>query len=137
MITKEDFKELVLAGASNAKQALSLERMKDVVNEEEDIEFPDEVYEIMNDTYFTETLSHLAMCVAGIIDSKDVEPIIVSYKYADLVSLFAFENENAEHYLDLIYKFYYEAYEEVIAELQQLDQSLPQDELFYVRRHMI
>ena len=137
MIKKEEFKELVLAGASSAKLALSLNKVRDILNDEDDIEVPDEVYEVMNDTWFAKPLSHLAMCVAGIVDSKDVEPIIVSYKYADLVSLFTFENDEAEHYLDLIYKFYYEADEEVMAELQQLDQSLPQDELFYVRRNLI
>ena len=136
MISKELFKELVLAGASTAKLTMAVKNMAKVVNDEDDIEFPDEVYEIANETYFARPLNHLISSIAGIVDTDKHPAISVAYLYTDTVSLFAFDNKGADHYLDLAYKFLYEP-EEVVDELSRFEKTLPKDELVYVRSYLV
>ena len=142
MISKDAFKNLVLAGAITVKNTIAVEQIdniiQDIVDENEDA-FPEEmekVFEIEDKCDFRIPLVHIASSIAEIIGTDKVESAVVKFKYLDAVSLFAFENEEAEHYTDLVYQFFYDP-ESAVEELDSLDNTLPEEKLYYVRRYVM
>ena len=142
MISKDAFKNLVLAGAITAKNTLAVEKIdeiiQDIVDENEDA-FPEEMeqaFEIEDKCDFRKPLVHIASCIADVVGTDKVESSVVKFMYLDAVSLFAFDNEEAEHYTDLVYQFLSDP-ESADEELNALDASLPEEEVYYVRRYMM
>ena len=60
----------------------------------------------------------------------------MKYRYLDAVSLAAFDNEESEHYTDLVYQFLFDP-ANVVEELAALENALPKEELFYVRSYVM
>lgn len=139
MISKDAFKELVLAGAITVKNALAIKRMEEIIednlDDDEDDPLPDEVFEIARKCSFTQPFSHIVSCIAEIVNTDKAERVIVKYKYVDAVSLFVFNSKEAERYTDLVYQYLYNP-ENAVEELSALEDSLPEEELYYVRRNL-
>ena len=144
MLSKDAFKKLVLAGAAAAKGYLATEKINktfvDIVSEDdyddEEYPAPQLYFEIADECDFREPLSHIVSCIAEIVNTDKLESIIVKYMYVDAVSLFAFGNEKAELYADLVYQYLSDP-ESAVDELNALDKALPEEELYYVRRYVM
>lgn len=143
MLSKDAFRELVLAGAITAKNTIATDKIdqiiQDIVDEDEDA-FPEEmekVFELVDDECdFRVPLAHIASCIAEIVNTDKLERVIVKYKYIDAVSLFAFGNKESEHYADVVYQYFYDP-ESAVEELTALDNALPEEELYFVRRNVM
>lgn len=68
MISKDAFKELVLAGAITVKNVLAIKRMEEIIednlDDDEDDPLLDEVFEIARKCSFTQPFSHIVSCIA-------------------------------------------------------------------------
>lgn len=142
MISKEAFRELVLAGAITVKNTLAVEKIdeivQDIIDENEDA-FPEEmekVFEIEDKCDFRIPLVHIAFCIAEIVGTDCADSATVKFKYLDAVSLAAFDNEKSEHYTDLAYQFFFDP-ANVVEELAALENALPKEELYYVRSYVM
>ena len=142
MISKEAFRELVLAGAITVKNTLAVEKIdeivQDIIDESEDA-FPEEmekVFEIEDKCDFRIPLVHIASCIAEIVGTDCADSATVKFKYLDAVSLAAFDKEKSEHYTDLAYQFFFDP-ANVVEELAALENALPKEELYYVRSYVM
>ena len=144
MISKDAFKKLVISGAATVKGYLATEKINqtfvDIISEDdyddEEYPAPQLYFEIADKCDFRIPLVHIASCIAEIVDTDKVESAVVKFKYLDAVSLVAFDNEKSEHYTDLVYQFFYDP-ESTVDELNELDNTLPEEELYYVRRYVM
>ena len=141
MLSKDAFKKLVLAGAITAKNTIATDKIEkiiqDVIDEDEDeCVLPEEVYEIAEECDFRVPLAHIASCIFEIVGTDCADSYTVKYKYLDAVSLAAFDNEKSEHYTDLVYQFFFDP-ANVVEELAALEDTLPKEELYYVRRYVM
>ena len=141
MLSKDAFKKLVLAGAITVKNTIATDKIEkiiqDVIDEDEDeCVLPEEVYEIAEKCDFRVPLVHIASCIFEIVDTDCADSDTVKFKYLDAVSLAAFDNEKSEQYTDLVYQFLSDP-ANVVEELAALEETLPKEELFYVRRYVM
>lgn len=142
MISKDAFKKLVLAGAITAKNTLAVKKIdeivQDIIDENEDA-FPEEmekVFEIEDTCDFRIPLVHIVSCIAEIVGTDCADNDTVKFKYLDAVSLAAFDNENSDHYTDLVYQFLFDP-ANVVEEMAALEETLPKEELYYVRSYVM
>lgn len=144
MISKDAFRKLVLAGAATVKGYLATEKINqtfvDIISEDdyddEEYPAPQLYFEIADKCDFRIPLVHIASCIAEIVGTDCADSDTVKYRYLDAVSLAAFDNEESEHYTDLVYQFLFDP-ANVVEELAALENALPKEELFYVRSYVM
>lgn len=134
MISKETYRDLVLAGSSIVKEFIqSSELVKKCADQE--IDMPAEIFDFMTTSpHICDAFTSLVW-VAGEMDFGVEHPHdFLRIMYADTVSLFAFDDPNAERYLELSYELF--TTNTVPEELCEIEQKLSPEVRFWVRRNI-
>lgn len=134
MISKETYRDLVLAGSSIVKEFIqSSELVKKCTDQE--IDMPAEIFDFMTTSpHICDAFTSLVW-VAGEMDFGVEHPHdFLRIMYADTVSLFAFDDPNAERYLELSYELF--TTNTVPEELHEIEQKLSPEVRFWVRRNI-
>lgn len=123
----DTYKHLVLAGAKIVKDLKALKALKVM---------DDEVYyEVFEDgEHLSDALGYLTWVAADISTNEDSAQEIARIYYADMVSVYAYDEEIGEKYYDLFWKMN-SGDEKATAELMALSKSIPADEHYWLRRN--
>ena len=134
MISKETYRDLVLAGCNLVKDFIEREKLFKECNEQE-IDMPDEIYDFLHTSPHAGEAFYSLVWVAGEMDFGVEHPHdSLRIMYADAVSLFAFDNPHAERYLELQYELL--TTNTVPPELLEIEKQIPLDVRCWVRRNL-
>ena len=134
MISKETYRNLVLAGCNLVKDIIQVEELIDECTEHE-IDMPAKVFDYMTTSPHTVDAFQSIVWVAGEMEFGVEHPHdLLRIKYADAVSLFVFNNTNAERYLELLYELL--TTDMVPEELLAIEKQVSPDIIYWVRRNL-
>ena len=134
MISKETYRNLVLAGCNLVKDIIQVEELIDECTEHE-IDMPAKVFDYMTTSPHTVDAFQSIVWVAGEMEFGVEHPHdLLRIKYADAVSLFVFDNTNAKRYLELLYELL--TTNTVPEELLAIEKQVSPDIIYWVRRNL-
>ena len=134
MISKETYRNLVLAGCNLVKDIIQVEELIEECTEHE-IDMPAKVFDYMTTSPHTVDAFQSIVWVAGEMEFGVEHPHdLLRIKYADAVSLFVFNNTNAERYLELLYELL--TTDTVPEELLAIEKQVSPDIIYWVRRNL-
>ena len=134
MISKETYRNLVLAGCNLVKDIIQVEELIEECTEHE-IDMPAKVFDYMTTSPHTVDAFQSIVWVAGEMEFGVEHPHdLLRIKYADAVSLFVFNNTNAERYLELLYELL--TTDMVPEELLAIEKQVSPDIIYWVRRNL-
>ena len=133
MITLETYRDLVLAGSNIVKAIIEGNKIFKKCNED-DIEMPDEVYDYLHYFPLNEAYTSLVWAAGEMEFGVEHPHDFLRIKYADAVSLFVFNNTNAERYLELLYELL--TTDTVPEELLAIEKQVSPDIIYWVRRNL-
>jgi len=133
MITLETYRDLVLAGSNIVKAIIEGNKILKKCNED-DIEMPDEVYDYLHYFPLNEAYTSLVWAAGEMEFGVEHPHDFLRIKYADAVSLFVFNNTNAERYLELLYELL--TTDTVPEELLAIEKQVSPDIIYWVRRNL-
>ena len=133
MITLETYRDLVLAGSNIVKAIIEGNKILKNCNED-DIEMPDEVYDYLHYFPLNEAYTSLVWAAGEMEFGVEHPHDFLRIKYADAVSLFVFNNTNAERYLELLYELL--TTDTVPEELLAIEKQVSPDIIYWVRRNL-
>ena len=134
MISKETYKDLVLAGSSIVKDCIQSSVLVKKCSDQ-DIDMPAEVFDFLaTSPHICDAFTSLVW-VAGEMDFGVEHPHdFLRIMYADTVSIFAFDDPHAERYLELQYELL--TTNTVPDELREIEKQVSPDIIYWVRRNM-
>ncbi len=121
MYTNDTYKSLVIAGAKIVEDIKEIEKA--------DIADVEIVYE--NGVKLYDAFKCLVNVAGDFTTGDDVARIC----YADAVSVYAYNTEIGERYLELLLKVFSDD-KNAVEELQELSKTIPEDEHYWVRRNL-
>jgi hypothetical protein len=124
---------LVLAGSNIVKAIIEGNKILKKCNED-DIEMPDEVYDYLHYFPLNESYTSLVWAAGEMEFGVEHPHDFLRIKYADAVSLFVFNNTNAERYLELLYELL--TTDTVPEELLAIEKQVSPDIIYWVRRNL-
>jgi len=133
MITLETYRDLVLAGSNIVKAIIEGNKILKKCNED-DIEMPNEVYDYLHYFPLNEAYTSLVWAAGEMEFGVEHPHDFLRIKYADAVSLFVFNNTNAERYLELLYELL--TTDTVPEELLAIEKQVSPDIIYWVRRNL-
>ena len=133
MISKETYRDLVLAGSNIVKAIIEGNKILKKCNED-DIEMPNEVYDYLHYFPLNEAYTSLVWAAGEMEFGVEHPHDFLRIKYADAVSLFVFNNTNAERYLELLYELL--TTDTVPEELLTIEKQVSPDIIYWVRRNL-
>ena len=133
MITLETYRDLVLAGSNIVKAIIEGNKILKKCNED-DIEMPNEVYDYLHYFPLNEAYTSLVWAAGEMEFGVEHPHDFLRIKYADAVSLFVFNNTNAERYLELLYELL--TTDMVPEELLAIEKQVSPDIIYWVRRNL-
>ena len=134
MISKETYRDLVLAGSSIVKDIIECNELVEECTEQE-IGMPPKVFDYMTTSSHTCEAFKSLVWAAGEMEFGVEHPHdFLRIKYADAVSLFVFNNTNAERYLELLYELL--TTDTVPEELLAIEKQVSPDIIYWVRRNL-
>ena len=134
MISKETYRNLVLAGCNLVKDIIQVEELIEECTEHE-IDMPAKVFDYMTTSPHTVEAFHSLVWVAGEMDFGVEHPHdFLRCMYADIVSVFAFDDPLAERLFELGYEVC--TTNTVPEELVELYNKVSPDIIYWVRRNL-
>ena len=134
MITKETYKNLVLAASSILKTIIKGQKMIEKYNHS-DKNIPIEVYEFLESEDNYKEFLLLVLAVNDMDFGVKHPPEFLRFTYSDTVSMFVFDNENADRYLELVYELL--TTNSVPEELRKIEEETSMDIRCWVRRNLL
>ena len=144
MISKAGFENLILTGSALVKTYIQMDKIQEQVNDLDDT-IENKVIEnlaliildtINSATLFDGVVNFIANSYECIGSPKAFERDFSNILISQCISLYAFENEYADNYRDLVYSAY--EYGEIPDELKEFEEMIlknSREELHYVRTH--
>ena len=134
MISKETYRDLVLAGCNLVKDIIERNKLIKECSEQE-IDMPEEIFDFLDTSPHTSEVFDSLVWAAGEMEFGVEHPHdFLRIKYADAVSLFVFNNTNAERYLELLYELL--TTDTVPEELLAIEKQVSPDIIYWVRRNL-
>ena len=134
MISKETYRDLVLAGCNLVKDIIERNKLIKECSEQE-IDMPEEIFDFLDTSPHTSEAYTSLVWAAGEMEFGVEHPHdFLRIKYADAVSLFVFNNTNAERYLELLYELL--TTDTVPEELLAIEKQVSPDIIYWVRRNL-